>query len=76
VDAYTRRILGRIGLIEGGESYAEIQLLFHRALAPRFELFNDYHALFVEHAKRHCRSKPVCAGCPVRACRSRDAGAT
>jgi hypothetical protein len=26
----------------------------------------------VEHAKQHCRSKPVCAGCPVRSCRHRE----
>jgi endonuclease-3 related protein len=25
------------------------------------------HALLVEHAKRHCRARPVCSGCPLAA---------
>jgi endonuclease-3 related protein len=76
VDAYTRRILGRMGLIEGRESYGAIQGMFHAALSPRHELFNEYHALIVEHAKRHCRSTPVCVGCPVRTCRHRSSNGT
>jgi len=28
-------------------------------------LFNEYHALIVEHAKHHCRAKPVCPGYPL-----------
>jgi endonuclease III related protein len=72
VDAYTRRILSRIGLITGRESYAQIQGLFHQSLPARHELFNEFHALLVEHAKRHCRTAPVCTGCPVQACTWRD----
>ena len=68
VDAYTRRILSRIGLIRGTEPYDEIQALFHGALEPEAPLFNEYHALIVEHAKRHCRTRPVCAECPVTRC--------
>jgi endonuclease III related protein len=71
VDAYTRRILGRIGLIEGREGYEEIQSLFHAALTGDYTQYNEYHALIVEHARAHCRSKPLCRGCPVRACRYR-----
>jgi endonuclease-3 related protein len=73
VDAYTRRILSRIGLVDGSESYDVIQALFHDALEPRPPLFNEYHALIVEHAKAHCRERPVCAACPVRPCRHRQA---
>lgn len=29
------------------------------------ELFNEYHALFVEVGKRHCRVRPRCEGCPL-----------
>ncbi|MGA2479987.1 MAG: hypothetical protein ABSG63_14645 [Spirochaetia bacterium] len=72
VDAYTRRILSRIGLLDGRESYARIQGLFHGELPPRHELFNEFHALLVEHAKRHCRATPLCTGCPVPACAWRD----
>ena len=68
VDAYTRRLLERLGLLRGGESYRDIQELFHAALPARPTLFNEYHALIVEHGKRRCRAKPLCAGCPVTVC--------
>ena len=76
IDAYTRRILARIGIIGGTESYEEIQRIFHDALPPRHELFNEFHALLVEHAKVHCRARPVCGGCPVDVCRYRDSPST
>lgn len=72
VDAYTRRILVRIGLIQGRETYDEIQSLFHASLSPDSAMFNEFHALIVEHAKAHCRSRPVCDGCPVTRCLYRD----
>ncbi len=70
VDAYTRRLLHRLGLIEGGEKYEEIQAMFHAALPVEHGLFNEYHALIVEHAKRHCRARPACDGCPLHFCSS------
>jgi endonuclease-3 related protein len=72
VDAYTRRILSRIGLIEGGEGYAEIQALFHDSLERRAPVFNEYHALIVQHAKMHCTTRPACGSCPVKHCLYRD----
>ena len=70
VDAYTRRFFERLGLLGGGESYDQIQDEVHHLLPRRPELYNEMHALIVEHAKRHCRSKPECPGCPVsRSCR-------
>jgi endonuclease-3 related protein len=75
VDAYTRRVLARLGVIEGREPYGTVQDLFHRALAPSPDLFNEYHALIVRHAKEHCRAAPSCAGCVVRSCPSRLAHA-
>jgi len=70
VDAYTRRIFTRLGILDGRESYDEIQEQFHRCLPKRAEVYNELHALIVEHAKRHCRSKPLCTGCPIsRSCR-------
>jgi len=70
VDAYTRRFLTRVGLIEAGAGYDRVQELFHRGLPADHETYNEMHALIVEHAKRHCRAKPACSGCPVsRSCR-------
>jgi endonuclease-3 related protein len=71
VDAYTRRVLLRIGLIEGTESYEDIQALFHDALEQDPALYNEYHALIVQHAKRYCTTRPDCASCPVGPCRYR-----
>jgi len=66
VDAYTKRILHRLGLLHDEKaSYEEVQELFERALPRDPELFGEYHALLVRHAKEHCRAKPRCAGCPL-----------
>ncbi len=65
VDAYTKRILIRLGLVDEG-SYSEIQQLFHRELPKETPLYNEFHALLVEHGKQHCRKIPICEGCPIR----------
>ncbi|MFQ5475011.1 MAG: endonuclease III domain-containing protein [Candidatus Nanoarchaeia archaeon] len=62
VDTYTRRILGRLGHDEN--SYEEVQQIFHSSLDPDVELFQEYHALMVEHAKQHCKTRPDCEKCP------------
>lgn len=65
VDAYTRRILSRLGLARGDESYSEIQSWFHQNLPRRSRLYNEYHALLVRLAKTHCRTSPICQDCPL-----------
>ena len=66
VDAYTRRILERHGLIDQDASYQDIQRLFHRTIPPDATIYNEFHALLVQAGKRHClRSAPRCAGCPL-----------
>lgn len=65
VDAYTRRVLERLGVLAGGESYGDVQRLFHRALPADAALFNEYHALIVRLAKDCCRKRPLCASCPL-----------
>lgn len=37
-------------------------------LQPDVALFNEFHVLIVEHAKRHCRTKPAYAGYSLREC--------
>jgi endonuclease-3 related protein len=66
VDAYTRRILSRHGLIAPDASYAEMQALFMSVLPPNAPLYNEYHALLVAVGKEYCRPTPRCAGCPLR----------
>ena len=68
IDAYTIRILQRVGLVpeEGRGGYADFQRLFHQQLPGDVALFNEYHALLDHHAGATCRKVPACAGCCLR----------
>lgn len=65
VDAYTRRIFSNLGLISPNANYDEIQALFMNNLPNDSKLFNEYHALIVEHAKRYYRKKEDYKKCPL-----------
>jgi endonuclease-3 related protein len=65
VDAYTRRLYGRLGLISGSESYDAVAALCLDALPRDAPGCNEMHALIVRHAREHCRSVPLCRGCPL-----------
>jgi len=58
VDAYTRRIFENLGVIKHEADYDEIQKLFMDNLEHNHRIFNEYHALIVEHAKRYYNKKP------------------
>ncbi len=63
IDAYTRRIINRIGLAPNSNSYAAYQTLFMDNLPTDAGLFNEYHALLVCLAKDVCRNRPLCPRC-------------
>ena len=63
IDAYTRRIVSRLGLAPTGDSCTAYQTLFMRNLPADVELFNEYHALLVCLAKDVCRKRPLCKQC-------------
>jgi endonuclease-3 related protein len=63
IDAYTRRIINRIGLAPEKDSYAAYQAWFMEYLAPDTGLFNEYHALLVRQGKNVCRRRPLCPQC-------------
>ncbi|MBI4220291.1 MAG: endonuclease III domain-containing protein [Chloroflexi bacterium] len=66
VDAYTNRVLARLGWLPEGGAYHTVQEAFHRALPRDPKLFNEFHALLVVHGKTACRkSAPACPGCPL-----------
>jgi len=71
VDAYTRRVLSRHGMISNRASYEEVQKLFTRHLSPDEKLFNEYHALLVHVAKSACKKIPKCDICPLKDVRHR-----
>jgi endonuclease-3 related protein len=65
VDAYTRRLFHRLGLLPEQVGYEATRALFMENLPPDVGLFNEYHALIVEQCKQFCRTRPRCAGCPL-----------
>ncbi len=70
IDAYTRRLFKRLGMIEGDEHYETLRKLFESTLkksTDTVQLFNEYHALIVNHAKDYCKTKPNCQQCCLAA---------
>jgi endonuclease-3 related protein len=65
IDAYTKRVLSRHGVIMDGASYKAIQDLFMRSLPEDVAVYKEYHALFVQLAKTFCKTTPLCTGCPL-----------
>ncbi len=63
VDAYTKRLLERLKGIEG--NYEDIRKLFEENIPRDVEIYKEYHALIVKHAKVHCSKSPKCEGCPL-----------
>jgi len=64
IDAYTRRIVSRIGLAPADNNYGAYQAFFMENLPTDVRLFNEYHALLVCLAKNMCRRRqPLCAEC-------------
>ena len=66
IDAYTKRILSRHGVLQYETSYDDFQTFFFKRLPPDTALYNQYHAMFVKVGSEFCRSKPRCDGCPLK----------
>lgn len=65
IDAYTKRVLSRHGIMAHDESYNSFQELFHSAVKNNSKVYNEYHALFVRVGKTYCKPKPACSECPL-----------
>ncbi|MEK6854475.1 MAG: endonuclease III domain-containing protein [Nanoarchaeota archaeon] len=66
VDAYTRRIFANLGFVKEKASYDEIKELFEANLQPPdLVVYQEYHALLVEHAKRYYTKKEDYQKCPL-----------
>jgi endonuclease-3 related protein len=80
VDAYTRRIVSNLDLSEEKAKYSEIKALFEDNLPKDLVIYQEYHALLVEHAKRYYQKKINCSLCPLqrivldRTCRKEMSG--
>ncbi len=65
IDSYTRRLSGKLGLIQGTEDYETLRQMFESCLPPDHRLYNEYHALIVRHAKQQCSGDSGCRHCVV-----------
>lgn len=66
VDAYTRRILYRHGLIEEKDpGYETLRRIFEDNLEADVHFFKEYHGLIVWTGKDFCRVRPRCEQCPL-----------
>jgi endonuclease-3 related protein len=71
IDAYTKRIMSRMGVCGEQEKYEELQKIMQEAIASDVTKYQEYHALLVQLAKEHCKTRPECKRCPLsRMCRT------
>lgn len=67
IDAYTRKSMNRINpLINWDIEYDELRDYFERRLKKDLNLYQDFHAQFVELGKNYCKNKPLCSACPLK----------
>jgi len=66
VDAYTRRILGRHGLIPFDIPYEALRAWLEKQLPRDLYVYKEYHGLLVYVGKDFCRRTPRCAACPLQ----------
>jgi endonuclease-3 related protein len=80
IDAYTRRIFSRLGLVAADSGYEALRSWFEATLTRslsrvvrasgrhdlQLQVYNELHALIVVHAKDICRPRPACAQCCLR----------
>lgn len=59
VDTYTKRILYRLGY-DLPKSYDDLRLRIEESIPKNLYVYNEFHALIVEHAKRYCKKSPAC----------------
>lgn len=67
VDAYTRRVLARHGLLDGELPYETIRAWLEERLLASQAVHEEFHALCVRVGYRHCKPTPRCAGCAATA---------
>ncbi|MBU0721764.1 endonuclease III domain-containing protein [bacterium] len=70
VDAYTKRILLELGMIDKKARYRDIKMFIQESLKKNIKdekellrVYQEYHALLVNHAKLFYSKKPYAKGC-------------
>lgn len=58
VDSYTRRFFSALGIVSESVRYETLQQLFADSLEHDLPVYQEYHALLVQHGKAHYSRKP------------------
>jgi len=73
IDAYTKRLLVALGLVDETAKYKQMKALMEDNLKEIMTdkeklriIYQEYHALIVEHGKRYYSKKPFGIGCFLR----------
>ena len=65
VDVYTRRILGRHGLVDPDAPYDELRRWLTQRLVASQAVYEEFHALCVRAGYDHCKPTARCECCPA-----------
>lgn len=65
IDAYTRRVLSRHGLLAEDLSYEAIRAWLQERLVDSQFVYEEFHALCVRAGYEHCKPSPRCETCPA-----------
>lgn len=66
VDAYTRRIFSRLGLVNEDVNYTNMQSFMEKNIDADIGLYKDYHAQIVALGAMYCnKNKAKCFECPL-----------
>ncbi len=65
VDVYTKRIFSNIGLLSQDQNYDSIKQFFEENLEKNPKVYQEFHALIVEHAKQYYTKKQDYKNCPL-----------
>ncbi len=65
VDAYTKRVLYRHGLVSENADYDTMQSMFEANSPSDVDLFNDFHAQLDAAGHFYCKRIPLCEKCPL-----------
>ena len=67
VDAYTKRIMYRLGFVERENvGYEELRRFIEERIPRDLEVYREFRALLVVLGKRYCGKKTLCQSCPLR----------
>lgn len=62
-DAYARRLFSRLG-DPVPKNYDTLRVQVEKGLPADLDVYQEFHALIVAHAKKHCRAVSTCEQCP------------